>query len=78
MTELEIKLQELRLLRDSYLTNKDANRNELILVRENIRNVQDCISAEKREKAKPRKLSLYDSKNADKVWEQALGQGAFN
>lgn len=33
----------------------------------------------KSQEVKPtRKLSLYDSKNADLIWERALGQGAFN
>jgi TPP-dependent pyruvate/acetoin dehydrogenase alpha subunit len=76
MTPNQIRLYELRRLRDKLAVNRYTNRAELAAIRKEIYELQDYISAERREKNAPKKKSVYDSINADKYfWEQAYKEG---
>jgi hypothetical protein len=68
MTPEEIRLKELRSLRDKLMKNRDANQPELIWIRQEIRDLQDYITAERRARNAPKKKSKLDSINADKYF----------
>ena len=75
MTPHEIRLKELRSLRDKLAKDKYKNRKELAWLRKDIKSVQTVISNAKKREA-PKKLSMLDSINADKYfWERAYKEG---
>lgn len=74
----EIRLKELRSLRDKLAKNPYENRTELVWIRKEIKTVQTIISNYKkkeREVNAPVKLSMFDSKNADKIWGRLYKEG---
>jgi len=68
-------ITELKKLRKKLMVNPVKNRNELLWIRTKIKSLQ-TIESNKRKLAeqKPR-LSVYDSKDADKMWAKAYEEG---
>jgi hypothetical protein len=68
MNPNEIKLYELRRLRDKLNKAPYKNRRPLAEVRKEIQLLRDYMLAEKRERKAPKKKSMFDSINADKYF----------
>lgn len=73
LKESPVTITELIKLRKKLMVNPVENREQLLWIRTKLKGLQS-IERNKRMAAKPR-LSLYDSKDADKVWAKAYEEG---
>jgi hypothetical protein len=68
MNPNEIKLYELRRLRDKLNRPPYVDDPQLLAIRKEIQLLRDYIAAEKKERKAPKKKSMFDSINADKYF----------